>query len=172
MKIPKKRGRGRPPLAVEAGQRYQVTIPPRVAKTWKKLGKGSLSAGISRNPAVVRMEHMKDMIRDNERQIEMFESGKMTLGFGAPMGSAIAAKAEAARLRSLNEELKALTRQEEAWERRQKAFFVVHAQFLPHGNGQPNMEDIDQLEVAEKELKDATTEVDRIVQEIRSGRRR
>jgi len=41
-----KRGRGRPPLSGETGERYQVTIPPTVADKLRSYGGGSLSAGI------------------------------------------------------------------------------------------------------------------------------
>jgi hypothetical protein len=41
-----KRPRGRPSLSGEAGQRYQVTIPPTVADRLRKHGDGSLSQGI------------------------------------------------------------------------------------------------------------------------------
>lgn len=43
-----KRGRGRPSLSGETGERYQVTIPPTVAERIRQFGKGSLSAGIIR----------------------------------------------------------------------------------------------------------------------------
>lgn len=43
---PAKRGRGRPPLSGETGERYQVTIPPTVADRLRAYGNGSLSAGI------------------------------------------------------------------------------------------------------------------------------
>lgn len=41
-----KRGRGRPSLSGETGERYQVTIPPTVAERLRRFGEGSLSAGI------------------------------------------------------------------------------------------------------------------------------
>jgi len=43
-----KRGRGRPPLSGETGERYQVTIPPTVADKLRTHGDGSLSQGIIR----------------------------------------------------------------------------------------------------------------------------
>jgi hypothetical protein len=43
---PVKRGRGRPSLTGETGERYQVTIPPTVADKLRESGNGSLSAGI------------------------------------------------------------------------------------------------------------------------------
>lgn len=41
-----KRGRGRPSLTGETGERYQVTIPPTIAEALRDYGNGSLSAGI------------------------------------------------------------------------------------------------------------------------------
>ncbi len=41
-----KRGRGRPSLSGETGERYQVTIPPSLADRLRAYGEGSLSAGI------------------------------------------------------------------------------------------------------------------------------
>jgi hypothetical protein len=46
-----KRGRGRPSLTGETGQRYQVTIPPSIADRLRKQGGGSLSQGIIRAAA-------------------------------------------------------------------------------------------------------------------------
>jgi hypothetical protein len=48
MKAKAKRGRGRPSLSGETGQRYQVTIPPTVADKLRAHGEGSLSQGIIR----------------------------------------------------------------------------------------------------------------------------
>lgn len=41
-----KRGRGRPSLSGETGERYQVTIPPTIADRLRAYGNGSLSGGI------------------------------------------------------------------------------------------------------------------------------
>jgi hypothetical protein len=46
LKAPSKRGRGRPSLSGETGERYQVTIPPTVADKLRRFGEGSLSGGI------------------------------------------------------------------------------------------------------------------------------
>jgi hypothetical protein len=48
MKAKAKKGRGRPSLSGETGQRYQVTIPPTVADKLRAHGEGSLSQGIIR----------------------------------------------------------------------------------------------------------------------------
>ena len=123
------------------------------------------------DPAVRHRENLKRTILDNEQQIELLESGQMTLGRGPELGTPATAANEAARLRRQNEELRALLRQEEAFDRRQRAFFEVHQKFLPHGDGRPSEESIDEFEAAEKEWRDSQADVDRIVKEIRAGLR-
>lgn len=49
-----KRGRGRPPISGETGQRYQVHLPPTVADKLRKHGNGSLSQGIVKAASKVR----------------------------------------------------------------------------------------------------------------------
>jgi hypothetical protein len=49
-----KRGRGRPSLSGETGERYQVTIPPTIAGKLRDHGAGSLSAGIIRAAEKIR----------------------------------------------------------------------------------------------------------------------
>lgn len=49
-----KRPRGRPPLSGEAGQRYQVHLPPAVAEKLRTYGDGSLSQGIVRAAKRIR----------------------------------------------------------------------------------------------------------------------
>jgi len=169
MKQPPKRGRGRPPISGEAGQRFQVTIPPTLAKKLRKLGGGSLSGGISSDPRVAHMEQLKRIILSNQKQIEMFESGKMTVGYGPELGTEQTARAEAARLREQNMQLSVLVRREEAWQRRQRAFYAMQRQFLPHGNGQPTLASIAEFDAAEKALKAVQAEAERIVREIRAN---
>jgi len=50
-----KRGRGRPPLSGETGERYQVTIPPTIADRLRAYGNGSLSAGIIKAAKRIRV---------------------------------------------------------------------------------------------------------------------
>lgn len=54
MKEPAKRGRGRPSLTGEPGERYQVTIPPSIADKLRQYGDGSLSAGIIKAAKKIR----------------------------------------------------------------------------------------------------------------------
>jgi len=49
-----KRGRGRPSLSGETGERYQVTIPPTVADKLRRFGEGSLSGGIIKAAAKLK----------------------------------------------------------------------------------------------------------------------
>jgi hypothetical protein len=49
-----KRGRGRPSLSGETGERYQVTIPPTVADKLRRFGDGSLSGGIIKAAALIK----------------------------------------------------------------------------------------------------------------------
>lgn len=49
-----KRPRGRPPLSGEAGQRYQVHLPPGVAEKLRAYGDGSISQGIVRASKRIR----------------------------------------------------------------------------------------------------------------------
>jgi transcriptional regulator with XRE-family HTH domain len=123
------------------------------------------------DPAVRHRENLRRTIRDNEQQIEMLESGQMTLGRGPRLGTPATAATEAARLRRQNEELRSILRQEKAFERRQRAFFAVHQQFLPHGDGRPSDESIAEFEAAEKEWRDSQVETERIVEEVRAGLR-
>jgi hypothetical protein len=53
---PVKRGRGRPSLSGETGERFQVTIPPTVATKLRGHGDGSLSQGIIRAAKKLRLE--------------------------------------------------------------------------------------------------------------------
>ena len=50
-----KRGRGRPSLSGETGQRYQVTIPPSIEAKLREYGDGSLSQGIIRAAKRIRL---------------------------------------------------------------------------------------------------------------------
>jgi DNA-binding transcriptional regulator YiaG len=121
-----------------------------------------------------RIRHRINLLRsilDMQQQIEMLESGQMTLARGAKLGDASSAAVEARSLRQKIEELRSLLRQDVAFERRQAALFAVNGQFLPHGSGLPTEESLAEFEAAEAEWREATEEVDRIVREIHAGLR-
>lgn len=123
------------------------------------------------DPVLLHRENLKRTIRNNDQVIELLEAGKMSVGMGPELGTPRTAAAEARRLRRKNEELRALLHQEEAFQRRQEAFFAVHRQFLPRESGQPSEDSIAEFDAAEAEWRAAQREVDRIVKEIRAGLR-
>lgn len=123
------------------------------------------------DPRVRHYEFMKETIRSNQQAIDLLESGKMTSGFGPELGTSQSAATEAKRLRRQNEELQSLVRLEEAFQRRQAAFFALNGQFLPHGDGLPTEECIAEYDAADAELRAAQSEIDGIAAEIRARRR-
>jgi hypothetical protein len=70
------------------------------------------------------------------------------------------------------EELESLERERAAFERRQTAFFAIHHQSLPYGNGALSSASLNELEYANKEWREASAVIDRIAADIRSGKRR
>ncbi|HEM7873901.1 TPA: hypothetical protein U2L31_000214 [Burkholderia contaminans] len=70
------------------------------------------------------------------------------------------------------EEQAALERERQVFERRQKAFINVTKQFLPHGTGNPSTDDLNELDAADAEWREADAEMRRIGEEIRTGKRR
>jgi hypothetical protein len=71
-----------------------------------------------------------------------------------------------------DEENLAIERSEKAHQREQNAIFAVMHQMIPNGNGVLTQASLDELGAAQAEFKAARAEMDRIVDEIRSGRRR
>lgn len=53
----------------------------------------------------------------------------------------------------------------------ERAYFELNGQWLPRGNGLPTDESISEVDAVEEEFRAAQTEVDRITQEIRAGKR-
>ena len=70
------------------------------------------------------------------------------------------------------EEQAALERERRAFERRQLAFINVTKQFRPHGTGNPSADDLNELDAADAEWRAADAEIQRIGEEIRTGKRR
>jgi hypothetical protein len=59
-----------------------------------------------------------------------------------------------------------------AFDRREATLHAVNRQFLPAGNGQPSLESLAEFDAAEEEWRAAQKVMQRIVDEIRSGKRR
>jgi hypothetical protein len=70
------------------------------------------------------------------------------------------------------EESAAITKERQAFRRRQAAFAAVNPHFLPTGSGQPPLTLLAELDEAEAAWRKAQADVRRILEEIRSGRRR
>ncbi|MFM0477374.1 hypothetical protein [Paraburkholderia strydomiana] len=70
------------------------------------------------------------------------------------------------------EEQAVLERERQAFERRQKAFINLTRQFLPHGTGNPSADALDELDAADAEWHAADADMQRISEEIRTGKRR
>ena len=70
------------------------------------------------------------------------------------------------------EEEEAIENERRAFHRRRDAIFKVQRQFSPVGNGVPAQADMDELDAADKDWKASQVVVERIVEEIRSGKRR
>ena len=124
------------------------------------------------SPRLTHSENLRRMIESNEKTIAALCDGRIAgMGFGpGPCDPESVAK-EVGRLRKQNEEHRALLRLEDAFERKQQAFFQLNRQWLPHGDGLPIDENISEVDAAEAEFRAAKAEVDRITQEIRAGRR-
>lgn len=121
-----------------------------------------------------RVAHRLNVLRtisNNKQQIALLESGKMTVGSGPNLGTPETAASEARRLRHQNEELESLLRCEDAFQRYQEAIFALRDQMLPHGTGVLSEDSLAEMEAAKAEYEAAKREMDRIVNEIRTGKR-
>ena len=123
------------------------------------------------DPRIAHRFNVLRTITQNKRQIEMFESGQMTVGLGPELGTPSNAAAEVLRLRRQNEELLSILRAEVTFQRYQEAIFALNQQFLPRGNGVLSEDSLAELQVAKSEHEAAKREMDRIADEIRSGKR-
>ena len=78
----------------------------------------------------------------------------------------------AARSVQRSDEDLAIERWNKAHQRRMDAIAALTRQMIPRGNGVLSQESLDELDAAEAELKAAKAETDRILNEIRTGKRR
>jgi transcriptional regulator with XRE-family HTH domain len=150
-----------------------LNVEERTMRQWCA-GQGSPPASVFRalSPRLTHTEHLRRMIESNESMIEALQDGRITgLGYGAGPSDPRSVAVEIDRLRKQNEEHRALVRLEEAFQRRQQAYFRLNGQWLPHGNGLPTDATMSEADAANEEFHAAQAEVDRITQEIRAGRR-
>lgn len=124
------------------------------------------------SPRLTHAENLRRMIESNEKTITALEDGRVTgVGFGPGISDPASAAKEIERLQKRNEEHHALLRLDEAIRRKQDAYSRLNLQWRPHGSGLPIEENISEVDAAEAEFRRAQAEVDRITQEIRTGRR-
>jgi hypothetical protein len=71
-----------------------------------------------------------------------------------------------------DDEERSIERAQKAHQRHQDAIFAVMQQMSPHGNGVLTQASLDELDAARAEDKAARADMDRILDEIRSGKRR
>lgn len=137
-------------------------------------GQGKPPATVFRalSPRLTHIENLRRMIASNEETIEALQDGRVTgSGYGPGSSDSKTVAMEIDRLLKQNEQHRALVRLEEAFQRKQEAYFGLNRQWLPHGNGVPTDESISEVDAAEKEFRAAQEEVNRIIQEIRAGKR-
>ena len=151
-----------------------LNVEERTMRQWCA-GQGTPPASVFRalSPRLTHTENLRRMIESNEKTIEALQDGRITgMGFGPGPSDPRSVAVEIDRLRKQNEEHRAMVRWEEAFQRKQNAYFALNRQWLPHGNGLPTEESISDVDTAEEEFRAAQAEVDRITQEIRTGKRR
>jgi transcriptional regulator with XRE-family HTH domain len=148
-------------------------VEERTLRQWCA-GQGQPPPSVFRalNPRLTHTENLRRMIASNEKTIEALQSGRITgMGYGPGPSDPQSGAMELNRLLKRNEEHRAMVRWEEAFQRKQEAYFGLNRQWLPHGSGVPTGESIAEMDAAEEEFRAAQAEVDRITGEIKSGMR-
>jgi hypothetical protein len=106
------------------------------------------------SPRLTHTERLRRTIESNEETIAALQDVRITgLGYGPGLSDPQSVAVEIDRLRKQNEEHLALVRLEEAFQRKQEAYFGLNKQWLPHGNGLPTDETISEVDAAEEEFR-------------------
>ena len=150
-----------------------LNVEERTMRQWcAGQGKPPTSVFRALNPRLTHTENLRRMIESNEKTIAALQDGRITgLGYGRGPSDPQSVAVEIDRLRKRNEEHRALVRLEEAFQRKQEAYFGLNGQWLPNGIGLPTDESISEVDAATEEFRAAQAEVDRITREIRAGKR-
>lgn len=157
----------------QRGAAKLLNIEERTMRQWCA-GEGTPPASVFRalSPRLTDTEYRRRLVDSNEKTIEALQDGRITgMGFGSGTSDPQSAATEIDRLRRQNEEHRSLIRLEEAFNRRQEAFFALQGQWLPRGSGLPTEESLSEVDAAEADFRAAQAEVDRLTQEIRDGKR-
>jgi transcriptional regulator with XRE-family HTH domain len=150
-----------------------LDVEERTMRQWCA-GQGRPPESVFRalNPRLMHAENLRRMIESNVKTIEALQDGRITgLGSGPGPSDPQSVPMTIDHLRKRNEEHRALLRLEEAFQRKQEAYLRLNGQWLPHGNGLPTQESLAEVDAAEEEFCAAQAQVDRIIQEIRAGKR-
>ena len=150
-----------------------INVEERTMRQWCA-GQGKPPASVFRalSPRLTHAENLRRMIESNDETIAALQDGRITgLGYGPGLSDPNSVAMEIARLRKQNEQHLALIRLEDAFQRKQEAYSGLNRQWLPHGNGLPSDGSISEVDAADEEFRAAQAEVDRIRQEIRTGKR-
>jgi transcriptional regulator with XRE-family HTH domain len=150
-----------------------LNVEERTMRQWCA-GQGRPPVWVFRalSPRLTHTENLRRMIEQNESAIEALRDGRITgLGYGSGPSDPDSVRTEINRLLKQNEQHRAVVRLEEAFQRRQEAYFGLNRQWLPHGNGLPTEASISEADAAQAEFRAAEAEVNRITAEIRASKR-
>ena len=159
-------------LSQRAAANY-MNVDERTMRGWcSKDGNPPAPVFRALDPHLAYTEGLNQMIAANERTIKAIQEGRISgLGDGSNPEITANLMAELGKLIKRNEEHHALLRMDQAFHRRQEAFLRMNEQWTPRGGGVPADDSLDEFDAAEEEFRAAQAECDRIVSEIRSGKR-
>lgn len=151
-----------------------LEVEERTMRQWCA-GEGTPPASVFRalSPRLTHLEVLQRRIASNDSIIAAIDAGAIT-GFGDGPGpsapdSALQRRAHYVRK---NEELRAILRVDQAFEKKRRAIFALTGEASPpHGNGVLSEAAMDEADAAEAEFRVAQLEFERIGEEMRMGRR-
>ena len=159
-------------LSQRAAAKY-LNVDDRTMRGWCSEN-GNPPAPVLRalNPKHAYAEGLSQMIVANDRTIKAIEEGRISgLGDVGDSETKTNLLIELEKFKKRNEEHDALLRLDQAFHRRQEAMLRMNEQWLPRGSGVPTKDSLDAFDAADEEFRAAQAECDRIVSEIRSGKR-
>ena len=159
-------------LSQRAAAKY-LDVDERTMRGWcSEDGKPPAPVLRALNPEHAYAEGLSQMIASNERTIKAIQEGRISgLGSSSDSETTTSLMAELEKLKKHNEEHHALLRLDRAFRRRQEAFLRMNEQWTPRGSGVLTDESLDEFDSEEEEFRAAQAECDRIVLEIRAGKR-
>jgi transcriptional regulator with XRE-family HTH domain len=150
-----------------------LNVDERKMREWCA-GKSTPPASVVRalSPRLTWAEHTQRLIDSNEKTIAAMQDGRITgVGYGPDLAGPESLALVIARLRKQNAQHHALLRLDRAFNRQQEVMTALVAQSLPHGDGILTDEIMSEAKAAQKEVRDAQAEVDRITRELLAEKR-